>query len=292
MLTAQLVAYCKRDCPCIVTVLSWVRISTQAVPQCQQEGSQEMVLTALVGTVVLRIICVWECCKDPTQVTKTSYHESMQKCASCVLGLVLDTHWSSHPSLRLCQLENIVALTENNAWQKLVSTCPSEAVATATDVMTTILALIGRAETPSEATCKVFGVVSQILRTSGFARLEPCTGNPINRLISFSRRAKMHTNTLRHGGLECSTMVLDACEFVMARLDDSSDAVRQCALRTLGDFLPFVKPDGAGSQRSRFVLEKDAADEKSFATSVSAATATATNRRGWTTMQYGVSGLS
>lgn len=210
-------------------------------------------LTALVGPLILRTLEVWDYDMGSTQTTLRAYGEAMGGSARCLLDLGLNACWRNTASLRHFKMEIIAAFTENNAWRCYLSTCPSEAAAAATDGIAAVVELLNFPEIPTEETCKAFGVMSQVFRTLGFTRSNRSTHNP--KLIPFSRRKDADLSTSSTGGFELSVMVADAYPSVVARLEHSSDIVREHALQTLGDFLPFMQPDSTSNEQRNLQIE-------------------------------------
>ena len=204
-------------------------------------------LTALVSPLASRLVTVWECVEDPTHTTKSAYNKFMEENARQLLDLGLDICWRNTPALRHFSLEMMVTFTENTAWRTFLSTCPSRAKSTAADIMEAVLGHLGCPKISSEDSCKALSVISRILRTFAFTRCHQQAYSP--RLKPFARRKNGKSSMSPSDGIDCSTLAADACPSVVAKLDDSCESVRLLALETLGEFLPFVKPDGDDNQR-------------------------------------------
>lgn len=219
-------------------------------------------LTALVSPLALRLVSVWECVEDPAHTTNSVYNKFMEENSRTLLDLGLDTCWRKSPPLRRCSLEMIVAFTENTAWQTLLSTSTSRARDAATDIMEAVLGHLGCPHISSEDCCKALSVVSRILRTFAFTRCRQHAYSPTSRLKPFSRRKNGKSTTSPSDEVDCSALAADAYPSVVAKLDDSSENVRLLALETLGEFLPFVQPDGDDNQQPcSKVAEKPAGEE-------------------------------
>ena len=204
-------------------------------------------MRALVGTVVLRAIRVWSCDKDAPQDSRSAYHEAMDKYVRRMLDLYLDSCWDSTCTLRQCKLEVLGALMESKAWNKSWSVSVGDPV-TAAEITAAFVDLIDHLRGRPDLTCKILRYIAQILRMS---MLEQEGQTPIcgqsSRLIPFSARNAQDVDApscLLHD----STVVTDAFKAVLARLDDNDD-VRHSALQTLGEFLPYVKPDVTRGRR-------------------------------------------
>lgn len=215
---------------------------------------------ALVSPLALRLLTVWECTEDPAHTTKNTYNKFMEENSRQLLDMGLDVCWRSTPHLRRCGLKMIVAFTENTAWRTFLSSCPSTVTAAATDIMEAVLGHLGCPQISSEDSCKALSVVSWILCTFGFKRCRQQAYSP--RLEPFSRRKNGKSSMSASDGVDCSALAADAYPYVVAKLDDSSENVRLLALETLGEFLPFVQPDGDGNQRSRSEVAEEPAGEE------------------------------
>lgn len=217
-----------------------------------------MVLTALVSPLALRLVTVWQC--DPAQTTKSAYNKFMEENARQLLDLGLDICWRNTPALRRSSLEMMAVFTENTAWRTFLSTCPSTAEAAAADIMEVVLGHLGCPQISSEDSCKALSIVSWILRTFAFTRCHQQAYSP--RLEPFSQRGNGESGMSPSDAVHCSALAADAYPSVVAKLDDSCESVRLLALETLGEFLPFVHPDGDDNQRPRFKLAEEPAGEK------------------------------
>lgn len=109
------------------------------------------------------------------------------------------------------------------------------------DVMSAILGLLDHQQTTPEENCKILSLVSQILHMSRKPGLRAHTHG--SSVLPFSRREQPVD-------VQLSAMAASALPRLLARADDSSDDVRESAMDTLGDLIPFIEPDSTCEQRT------------------------------------------
>lgn len=194
-------------------------------------------LETLVGTLLLRIIKAWECGDSPLQLSRSPESALV---VSCILDLALDDCWSKTASLRHCQMEIIVAFVGNKTWNHFLSTFPSETEHTSMDIMAPIVSLLGHPQTQQQQRCEVLSLVSQVLQAPRFKPLDP----NVNNLPQRESPEELGR-----------VMAAYAFPSVLARLDDSSNDVRQKAVQTLGDLLPFVQTGNTSRERPSCEVE-------------------------------------
>lgn len=102
------------------------------------------------------------------------------------------------------------------------------------DIMAPIVSLLEHPQTQQQQHCEVLSLISQVLQAPRFKPVDPNVNNSSQR---------ESTEGLGHA------MSAYAFPSVLARLDDKSNDVRQKAVQTLGDLLPFVQTGNTGRER-------------------------------------------
>ncbi|CAM9309283.1 unnamed protein product, partial [Hapterophycus canaliculatus] len=224
-----------RICPPLLRLCTQIVTFRKNFP----DGCQEAVLATVVARV-LKAVNVWECSDDLTKSLRSAGDVPVEYSARSMLKLCLHSCWSTNPELRRCQIDIIGAVVEDQSWRQFLSTFESQSGSAETDVMSAVLGLLDHKTTERQEYCKILSLVSQVLRMS--TTRGSCARTHGRSVLPFSRRE--HPVDLRF-----SNMAASAFPRVLARADDDSDDVRQSALQTLQDLLPFVQPDSSCRQR-------------------------------------------